>query len=637
MVLRVFLQSKGLFTASRVPTPAPDGRWGRAWCHVPRSRSDTTALFAEADGILEGRLKIFGHPVAMPGRVPDWNADPVTCSVIGPSFGPLIDFRHIGDGVDIKYLWELNRHLWWVPLAQCYALSGRRVYLDRLRVLLASWLEACPYPLGANWSSPVEHGVRLVNWSLVWHLIGGEKSPMFEGDDGARLREGWLTSIYQHIRFASDNYSQYSSANNHLVGEATGVYVAARTWDRWAATRRLGARAKAILEREALRQFSADGVNLEQATGYHKFCLQFFLAAGLVGRADGDDFSAAYWARIDAAMTGLAALTDCRGNVPCIGDSDDAEVWRLSSGPGFDGYRALLALGALLFSRGDLQAKVDTTGDGADARASWLLRNDPPAPDLTALARLPTRFEQGGYVLIGSKLHTPDEFRVVFDCGPLGMNRIAGHGHADALSVLVSSCGEPLLVDAGTYCYNSSPELRHFFRGTSAHNTLVVDGLDQSDYGGSFLWLRDVNAALVPDGDARSVHARHDGYGRLADPVIHHRRVTLAPDGRGVLVEDWLECSTAHTVELLWHAAPGARLSPLASGERGWRLDGQRRSLQITLEPPHEARVIEACESPAQGWVSTRFYERTPAPVLSIHNELQPGQVLATKIVMLDR
>ncbi len=192
------------------------------------------------------------------------------------------------------------------------------------------------------------------------------------------------------------------------------------------------------------------------------------------------------------------------------------------------------------------------------------------------MRQLPTHFQRGGYVILGEHLHEPDEFRVTFDCGPLGLNRIAGHGHADALSVLVSWGGEALLVDSGTYCYNTAPQYRHYFRATRAHNTLVVDGLDQSDYGGSFLWLRDVHCTVVQRHrrSGQSVHAIHDGYARLPDPVIHHRRVTLTGDGN-VLVEDWLECSRSHDVELLWHAAPGAQFVQQAAGALKLDPEGQ--------------------------------------------------------------
>jgi hypothetical protein len=633
-VLRGLAQSKGLFSAATVPNQAADARWGMRWCSAPDRFDDAASIEAEALRLMEGRLEVFGQSVSMPQGIPDWNGDPVTGTRIDSTFGLFIDFRHVGNGVDIKFLWEVNRHLWWVPLAQHYALSKDARCLDRIGQLLDNWLEACPYPKGPNWSSPVEHGIRLINWGLVWQLIGGSDSPLFNGEVGGRLKSRWLESIYQHMRFASDNYSFYSSADNHLIGEAAGVYVASQVWDCWSQSRRMRREAKAILERETLLQFSRDGVNLEQASCYHKFSLQFLIASGLCGRANGDDFSAECWSRIEAAISFMAAMMDCRGAVPSIGDSDDGEVWCLGHGAEFNSYRSMVAMGAALFQRSDLQAKVESTGAVADAQVPWLRGLVPPRADWSAMRSLPSRFEAGGYVILGDELHAPDEFRVTVDCGTLGYNRIAGHGHADALSVLVSWGGVPLLVDPGTYCYNAAPEYRHFFRGTHAHNTLVVDGCDQSEYGASFLWLRDVDCSLVnePEAGPQSVHASHDGYARLADPVVHHRRVTLGERDEPLVIEDWIDSAQPHDVELLWHAAVGATLT--RQGDRSWLLEARGRQVGLTIDGPglKAAVIVEGQESPPQGWVSSRFYERSPAQVISVHARLSAGQVLRTVI-----
>jgi hypothetical protein len=628
-VVRAAAQRHGLLAAHRVPdrTRAPRAS---AWCHVPVGDTNRLAVARAANEVLAGRLHVLGRAVPTRDGIPDWNADPITGRRIAPTFGLYLDFRHIGPDFDIKFLWEVNRHLWWLPLAQHHALTGDAACLNRLRTLLTSWLDECPYALGANWCSPIEHGIRLINWSAVWHLIGGVHSPMFGDDAGRRLLDRWLESIYQHMSFISDNYSLYSSADNHLIGEAAGVFVGAHTWDCWDPARALGTEAKSILQREALRQFTADGVNHEQAIWYHTFALEFLLVAGLCGRANGDDFAPGYWARLERGATFIASLMDCRGAMPTYGDSDDSEVLRLGHGPQFGSHRSLIASAAVLFQRADLQAKFAGIADEPDQQTAWLMRAAAPAADPHAMARLPRVFPQGGYAVLGTALHSPEEFRVIFDCGPLGANRVAGHGHADALSMTLSWAGVPLLVDPGTYCYNAEPALRHFFRATRAHNTLVVDGKDQSDYGASFLWLRDVNSTLIDEtGDgAQSVHASHDGYARLADPVIHHRRVSL---DEALVVEDWLDCRSPHDVELLWHGPAHADLTRVS--DHAWRLEAAGRCITLTIEgAAATASVIRGRESPPQGWVSARFYERQPAPVLSVRAWLSPHQVLRTVI-----
>ena len=644
-VVRGRLQGRGWMSAERVPARGRDARFGRSWCRVPvldAARRD--ALREAGEALLQGRLKVFGADIPMPGGLPDWNSDPVTGTRVPLDFGLSIDFRHLAGGVDIKYLWEVNRHLWWVRLAQAWAVTRDPAFLQRLGVLIDDWMRNCPYARGANWSSPVEHGIRLVNWSLVWHLIGGDASPLFAGDAGQALRERWLDFIYRHVRFASDNYSFYSSADNHLIGEAAGVFVALHTWDCWSSARALRADAKRILEAEMLKQFSADGVNLEQSTCYHKFSLQFMLAAGLCGRLNDDDFSPRCWQRVEAAVTFLAAVTECSGNVPAIGDSDDGEVWLLGDVQRASGHAAVLAIGALLFAREDLLAKCEILGTPAREQAAWLFDAagpQLPGPRLSALdalGTLPKYFPDGGYALLGHRLHAPDELRVLFDCGPLGYNRIAGHGHADALSVLVSSGGEPLLVDPGTYCYNAAPALRHFFRGTSAHNTLVVDEEDQSVYGASFLWLRDVRCTIARRDAAGggSIEASHDGYLRLDDPVRHHRRISVAADD-SLVVEDWLDCRGPHRVSQAWHGAAGTSLECDADGH-GWRLRGASRQLSIACDTGDvQASSITGREKPPQGWASPAFYARMAAPVLLFTTTLAPGQILRTRLAVTAR
>ena len=60
---------------------------------------------------------------------------------------------------------------------------------------------------------------------------------------------------------------------------------------------------------------------------------------------------------------------------------------------------------------------------------------------------------------------------LIFDCGPLGDG---GHGHYDALSVEAWAGERALVMDPGRFTYaEGEPNLRHWFRGTAAHNTVT--------------------------------------------------------------------------------------------------------------------------------------------------------------------
>src|SRR5690606_4806822 len=129
---------------------------------------------------------------------------------------------------------------------------------------------------------------------------------------------------------------------------------------------------------------------------------------------------------------------------------------------------------------------------------------------------------------------------------------IAAHGHADALSFTLSVDGRELFVDPGTYAYHTQARWRAYFRGTAAHNTVRVDGEDQSEPGGNFLWLRKARAGCslwLSSAQKDTFEGWHDGYLRLPDPVKHRRLLELDKAARILVVEDTLEMSEAHDVE----------------------------------------------------------------------------------------
>jgi hypothetical protein len=615
--------------------PAPDiRRASRPWLQLPRGERSAACL-GEAERIAAGRFDIFAlHDVEL-GSPPRWNRDPRTGTEAPLTYGKGLDYRDARVVGDIKYLWEPNRHLHLVTLAQAYDLSGDARYFDTLRAHLESWFESCPYPRGPNWASALEAGIRLINWSVAWQLLGGAGSPLFEGAERARFRRRWLDSVYRHCEFIEGNFSRYSSANNHLVGEAAGLFIGAVTWPCWARSRAWAGAARALLEQEAVAQNAPDGVNLEQAVSYQQFVLDLLLLPLLAGRANGVAFSASYLGRIEAMLEYLASIMDVNGNVPMIGDADDAVVVKLDHGPGFCNYRSLLATGALLFQRGDFKAKARALDD----KTRWLMGEGAGAAFEridAAAALLPVKrgFQSGGYYILGCDFETPQEIRLVVDAGPLGYGAIAAHGHADALSFTLSAGGLEFLVDPGTYAYHTQAPWRHYFRGTGAHNTARVDGVDQSQPAGNFLWLRKARAfrsLWQANADREVFEGWHDGYASRPDPVIHRRRITLDRLARRVVIEDRFEMAGEHLVELFFHCDERCRVECTEPGYLIAR-DGKALALRIPQAAGADCKIYSGSEAPIAGWVSRRFDEKYPAPTIAWQARLAGTTVLRTEI-----
>ena len=243
----------------------------------------------------------------------------------------------------------------------------------------------------------------------------------------------------------------------------------------------------------------------------------------------------------------LASMTSVAGALPMIGDADDGYVVKLAAEPGFSPHISLIATGAVLFERADLAAKAGAL----DGKTATLLGVEA----VRRLAQLRMRgrhgfrprlqFPESGYYLLGAAFETPDEVRLLVDAGPLGYLSIAAHGHADALSFVLNIGDREILVDPGTYAYHTEPAWRRYFRSTLAHNTVGIDGEDQSVQAGNFMWTHHAQARCI-EFEAGTERQRfvgeHDGYQRLADPVVHRREIVL--DARRQLIEvtDMLRC-----------------------------------------------------------------------------------------------
>jgi heparinase II/III-like protein len=524
-----------------------------------------------------------------------------------------------------------NRHLELVTLAQAWHLTGELRYALGCRTLLDAWFERRPYPRGVTWSASLEHAVRLVNWSFAWFLLGADESVLFAGAEGQAFRGRWLDSVYQHCHFIPRYWSRHSSANNRLLGEATGLFVGALTWPLWRQSAQWARQARAELEREALAQTFADGVNKEQALWYHHVVVDMMLISGLVGRANGQDFGDEYWRRLEAMLEFIASVMDVAGNVPLFGDADEGVLVRLHPDPDADVFRSLLSTGAVHFRRPAMRAK----GGVFDDKTRWLLGDEAEEAfaRIDASRAFPVRraFPEGGYFILGEEFETPREVRLVADAGPLGYLAIAAHGHADALAFTLSVAGKPILVDPGTFSHSAAP-WRRYFRSTAAHNTVVVDNRNQSQYGDSFFWLQHASTALntfYASGDDQTLSAHHDGYRRLADSVRHRRTWRYTAGIAHLSITDELRCAGAHSVAIHWHFAPECTVE---LEER--TVIARRDSVQVELRCPKglEPTLVSGREAPPLGWYSSRLDVKSPATTAVFAGSIRGNAVFSTSV-----
>jgi hypothetical protein len=622
MAFRLSRRAQMAWARRRPASPAPAPKSPRTQELPPLRMIDVEPgpYLSAAEAAVNGSQPCLGLDSAPFGPAFGWTRDPKSGIRAPLSFGMTLNYRNEALVGDIKYLWEPNRHLHFPTLAQAYLLSGDVRYLDTLGIHIKSWIEQNPYRLGPNWASALEAAIRLINWSIAWRLLGGRRAIDAIAPDRGFPGDQWLRSIYEHLEFVTGLYSRYSSANNHLVGEAAGVYIGCLTWPFWDDCARWRTQAREILVAECQRQITPDGVNREQATSYQAFTLEFLLLAGASGSTAGDEFPDSYWHRVRLAAEFIAELLDAGGNVPQIGDSDDALVVELAP----DAHRTLYT--SLIFATGRLlreKTLEDAAGSAGD-RARWicaLAGEEVERFELQGRGEAGRRyppgtvrsFPDGGYHLLYGGEAGASAVRVLFDTGPLGYLSIAAHGHADALAILLWVDGREVLIDSGTYAYHTQASWRSYFRGTRAHNTATIDESDQSQPGGSFMWLRHASARCnkVENGAATLlVEGEHDGYHRLTDPVTHTRKVTLTKSGKRLSVADHFDCRGRHRCEIWWHFSEECNVTVT---NRHVRVALDRRVIGVEVNRA-DCEIIErrGCEDPRGGWRSRRFGVKEP-------------------------
>jgi hypothetical protein len=242
-------------------------------------------------------------------------------------------------------------------------------------------------------------------------------------------------------------------------------------------------------------------------------------------------------------------------------------------------------------------------------------------------------FPNGGYYVLAADRGSDDEMMVVFDAGPLGLEPLYAHGHADALSFWLSYGGHEFLVDPGTFSYYGHDLWRAYFRSTAAHNTIRIDGQDQSVSVGRFQWSHVAHCHV--EGKRNSdelveLEAFHDGYKRLRDPVIHRRCLRLFKGSKKLLICDHLEAVSDHDVEMFFHFSENCHVEQ--TGFNSFVAEIHKMRLHVKLDTHLVPELVRGSEKPILGWISRTYGVKVPSFTLVGRASLTGSTRLLTEI-----
>jgi hypothetical protein len=537
------------------------GDWRRyAFCtakaaQLPAPPCEFAPNEVEVSSLLAGDFGALGFHWRWQPEGSVWHRAPDTGRLWPAAFFGSIAYRSGNPYGDVRVLWEPARlqGLTSLALLSRHEPACRERATQLAERILQSFVRENPYLEGPHYISAMECALRIIAVCHAFDTLRTERLSEASWDAVAALVT-WQAALI------AGRLSLHSSSGNHLIAECAGLIYAGMLFAEHPRAAFWFDTGLAVLAKEADRQVLGDGGGIEQAFAYQLFVVDLLGLVQELLRSRGRTVPAAIVAAVASGRVFLRTFADNPGELPAIGDSD----------------------GGFALSR---YLRLSFSGEAAARKASleWLT------------------FHESGYSLGRGG---PQGLRVVVDHGPLGMAPGFAHAHADALSVTVDRGVQPLLIDPGTFAYGLSPSWRRYFRGTRAHNTVTVDGLDQAVQQGAFLWSAPYECRLWC-AEGASLLARHSGYVRSG---VTHWRGVLRLGEEGILVWDRLEGSGEHELELNWHLGvdPEAAGGGVAQLPGGYRLSVRGGDCSL-----HRGQ-----SEPPFGWASSVYGQKHPVSVL---------------------
>jgi uncharacterized heparinase superfamily protein len=435
------------------------------------------------------------------------------------TFRFLNETRRIGIGWEEgsqPQLWRYNLH-YFDDLNAVGADARRAWHAEAIR----QWIRDNPIGKGDGWA-PFPTSLRIVNWIKY-------------AASTARLETPAAQSLAPQVRFLSRRL-EYHLLGNHLFANAKALCFAGLFFEGEEARRWLD-KGLAILAREIPEQILRDGGQFERSTMYHALALEDVLDLINVTNAFPDAIPGewkplvASWPDVALRMaTWLSTMCHPDGEISFFNDAatgvapPPSEIFRYAE-----------------------ELSIHPDREGGKGTVSF------------------HHLDPSGYI----RAEAPNA-SLFIDVAPIGPDYLPGHAHADTLSFELSVFGQRVIVNTGTSRYGGGPE-REMERGTRAHSTVMIDGMDSSEVWGGFRVARrarPLGLAVVATGDKLEVSCAHDGYRRLRGKPDHVRKWTFEP-GK-LTIEDRIE-GRFSSAAARFHLHPHVRCS-LDDGATSGRL-----------------------------------------------------------------
>lgn len=503
---------------------------------IPKKPS--TILKEKAERIICGEIPFFSYTWYNLGLDYDWITNPTT----GYKYDIHQHWTQVEDidsnAGDIKFVWEKSRFSWLLTICR-YDYHFDKDHADFVIAQIIDWIDKNPLNCGPNYKCSQETSIRILNWIFALNFY---KNSNILTEERFRII---VNSIFWQIKHIESNiqFSRICVRNNHAITETLTLYLMGLMFPMMKGASTWKKRGKKWFEQEIDYQIEDDGTFIQDSMNYHRVVIQLLTYAIALADRHGETFCDSVYRKAYKSLNFLYQIQEpTNGWLPNYGNNDGALFFPLSDADYRDYRPQLDALHGLLTGKPLYNNYYEDcrwlSGCVANGRKLY--------PKLEKQYGL-VKFEESGYYFIREK----DNLSFI-RCGLFKKN-----GSTDQLHLDVWYKGQNVLMDGGSYMYNTDEATVRYFAGTEAHNTVMLDDYDQMLKGMRFVWFYPptlLSASMYEENDAYVFEGKVNAFKQIGDGITLQRVVKKKKGAPEWIIIDTVEGAPVNLVKRqLWH------------------------------------------------------------------------------------
>ena len=502
-----------------------------------------------------------------------------------------IDWDAIPFG-DNEWCFAFNRHTFLLNNAKAAAITGDEKYRDNWIRLFEDFFTRSPLSektSSLSWRS-LECGIRIENYIRSVEIFSGIGMSL---DD--KTLEDIKTFFRVHTEHLKASHTAFHRISNWGVLQDHGLFLASL----YLGDKENMETALSRLDEEMRLQTLPDGMHWEQSTMYQAEVLHAAMDTVIVADRNNIKLPETLRENTHLLALGLAKTLRPDGKSYLFGDSDEIDM------------RDIIASAAILFDDGLLSYYAE---GGMDEEFYM-------SHELDAVLPPQRKPENPSYFLkdSGNAILSLSESRALrFHSGLIG----SGHGHFDQLHFDLYANGCTILTDTGRFTYVDTEE-RRALKGASGHNTVIINGHDQSvmeDSWGVSSFAEPVFSDAAIDGDYKYLRASHLGYMKEG---VYVTRSILTIEDRFVIIADDIAAEGKAEASILYHFDEGTALK---EENDGFRATKDSSSVKLILFSGN----VSVSEYP----MSKKYNEMLSSPLLTVKDTAEGRKLIVTLIAI---